>query len=289
MEVVVLTGLAASASYAVFVGLEALTFLEAFRLPVSANDLVRFEVRDLALAVGLGALGGLVGLVGVVLLGLCTRLGDAVRRRLTALGRARLGLARLRLGVLLAPVVGGALYGLLAVAFPLTLGDGNAQLKTVIAQGRNLGVGALVATACGKMLCLGVCLGFGFVGGQIFPLIFTGACVGVALWVASCPAPAAAAGLLLGLGPPKCGLELVLVVPCMIVAVPCAFAPVCFTMVVITCLLLELGGGMAAPVFVSAFISFLTVCGMGIVQKLITRGKIDGDLVDEGVEEEARR
>ena len=299
MEVVVQTGLAAGTSYAVFVGLKKLTFLKAFKLPVSANDLVTFKVEDIGTSVWLGVVGGVVGLVGVVFLGLFRKLGDAVRTKLDALGaRCRL---RFKLGLLLAPVVGGVLYGLLAVAFPLTLGDGNAQLKVVIAQGKHLGVGALVATAVGKMLALGVCLGFGFVGGQIFPLIFTGACVGMALVVASCPDAATAAPtaaltaapqLLDGyddafassfdLGrphrPPKCALDLVLVVPCMIVAVPCAFAPVVFTMVVITCMLLELGGGMAAPVFVSGIVSFTTVCGLGIIQRLITRGKaLDDD------------
>ena len=71
----------------------------------------------------------------------------------------------------------------------------------------------------------------------------------------------------------ECALDLVRAVPCLIVAVPCAFAPVVFTMVVVTCLLLELGGGMAAPVFVAGIVSYTTVCGLGIIQRLITRGK----------------
>ena len=295
MEVVAQTGLAAASSYAVFVGLKQLTFLKAFKLPVSANDLVAFEVADMGTAVWLGVVGGVTGLVGVVCMGLLRKAGDAVRARLDALG-ARCGLDRgprggVRLGLLLTPVVGGVLYGLLAVAFPLTLGDGNAQLKVVIAQGRHLGAGALVATGVGKMLCLGVCLGFGFVGGQIFPLIFAGACVGMALVVASIPAAPAAAAAALAAGlplphlPPAPALPLVLVVPCLIVAVPCAFAPAVFTMVVITCLLLELGGGMAAPVFVAGVVSFTTVCGLGLIQRLITRGKALDDDEDEEAED----
>ena len=74
-------------------------------------------------------------------------------------------------------------------------------------------------------------------------------------------------------------------VPCLIVAVPCAFAPAVFTMVVITCLLLELGGGMAAPVFVAGVVSFTTVCGLGLIQRLITRGKALDDDEDEEAED----
>ena len=68
-------------------------------------------------------------------------------------------------------------------------------------------------------------------------------------------------------------------------AVPCAFAPCVFTMVVITCLLLELGGGMAAPVFVAGVVSFTTVCGLGLIQRLITRGKALDDDEDEEAED----
>ena len=39
----------------------------------------------------------------------------------------------------------------------------------------------LLITTLGKMASLGVALGFGFIGGQIFPFVFAGAAVGAAV------------------------------------------------------------------------------------------------------------
>lgn len=103
------------------------------------------------------------------------------------------------------------------------------------------------------MLALGISLGFGFIGGQIFPLIFAGTCAG------------AAAFLLVD------GLPLLVVVPCMLVAVPCAFVPSPFALVGTVSLMLVLGPQATAPVFVAAFSSYATVCGGGFIQRLIMR------------------
>ena len=71
----------------------------------------------------------------------------------------------------------------------------------------------LVWTAAAKLLTLAVSQGSGFVGGQIFPLMFAGACAGTALTRAIPQWPCA------------------LTVPALMSAVPAAFAPVPFTLV----------------------------------------------------------
>jgi H+/Cl- antiporter ClcA len=70
------------------------------------------------------------------------------------------------------------------------------------------------------MLSVGLALGFGFVGGQLFPLVFCGACVGAAVcqWFQ---------------------LNIAIVIPMCIVAVPCAFVPAIITLAFTT----RWGGG----------------------------------------------
>jgi len=135
-------------------------------------------IVNILYAIPLGVVAGVVGLVGVVLLAVGRSAGDAVAARLSSPRCPHLGL-------LATPVIGGVLYGLIAVAFPLTLGDGASQLGVIIkdafasrAGGGELSAGFCLLLALAKMLALGVCLGFGFVGGQIFPLMFAGASVG---------------------------------------------------------------------------------------------------------------
>ena len=69
---------------------------------------------------------------------------------------------------LIMPMVGGLLIGLIGVAFPLTFGDGSLQLRYVVGQGEEFGRDYLIATLFMKMIALGISLGFGFIGGQIF-------------------------------------------------------------------------------------------------------------------------
>ena len=96
-------------------------------------------------------------------------------------------------------------------------------------------------------------LGSGFVGGQIFPCIFIGASVGE-VWSLAWPA-----------------WPRLLTVPCLMSAVPCAFAPIPFAMVGIVEMSFVLGGPMTAPVFVASFVAFLTNCGVGVVQRIAER------------------
>jgi H+/Cl- antiporter ClcA len=71
---------------------------------------------------------------------------------------------QISLGLLLTPVVGGILVGLLCVLSPLCLSDGADQMGFVISLGRALGAGTIAVAAVVKFLCLAFSIGFGFVG-----------------------------------------------------------------------------------------------------------------------------
>ena len=61
------------------------------------------------------------------------------------------------------------IVGLLYVVAPLNLGDGSDQLNVVFTFGEELGVTTLLVSGLLKMVSMGLCLGFGFVGGNVFP------------------------------------------------------------------------------------------------------------------------
>merc|ERR1719198_2291710 len=104
-----------------------------------------------------------------------------------------------------------------------------------------------------KMLALGISLGFGFIGGQIFPIIFVGACAGAVANLVS-------------------GVPIYVTVPCFMAGVPGAFCPIPFTLVGIIVLSLGLGNELTALVFTSVFCSFMTACGSGLLQRLVRKG-----------------
>ena len=102
-------------------------------------------------------------------------------------------------------------------------------------------------------MSMAICLGFGMVGGNIFPCIFAGCCAGL---IATNLFPA---------------LPVTLTVPCMMAALPAAFAPIPFSLSGIVVTVLVLDGEMAAPVFVATFVAFWTNCGVGVVQAVVER------------------
>ena len=193
------------------------------------------------------------------MLGVFKQLGAKVRAGLNGMGE-RCRLPPWFLGTLLTPAIGGTMVSYLAMATPLILGDGNSQLGAVAKAAivhntteATLSVNTLIATGFAKMAALGISLGFGFVGGQIFPLVFAGACAGS---VATMLIP---------------GLPLLVSMPCMIVGVPTAFVPSPFAFTMLISLMLVLGPEATAPVFVASFTSYTCICGVGVIQNLLKR------------------
>lgn len=75
----------------------------------------------------------------------------------------------------------GAVFALVAAAFPLVLYAGTEQLPALLANpGAHTSL-ELLATCIAKICLLSLCLRFGWEGGPFFPLIFSAACLGVAV------------------------------------------------------------------------------------------------------------
>ena len=282
MEQISLAGVAAAAGFAVFKSLQPLTYLgEPKQVPFALFEFSQFEIWHIPAAVPLGIVGGIMGIFALVVLGASRKICKRVSDRLINFGTEP-WMVKLAM-----PALGGFLIGVIGVMYPLTLGDGTAQLSHVIKNSfdrtytkddlvdliperfpfdpskipdgyskhivAHLSWETLIGTAFLKLIAMGISLGFGFVGGQIFPTIFAGTCAGCAI---SRLIP---------------GMPISLTVPCMMAAVPGSFAPIPFSLVGLVVVSLVLDGDMAAPVFVATFTAFLTNCGFGVVQRVLER------------------
>jgi len=99
---------------------------------------------------------------------------------------------------LLRGIAGGAVVGLIAFALPLTLTSGSSELKVVIDSVAVLSAGFVAAIVLGKMLAVAVSLSSGFLGGNVFPMIFIGGATGVFvhLLIPGIPLSLAVAGMM---------------------------------------------------------------------------------------------
>jgi H+/Cl- antiporter ClcA len=142
---------------------------------------------------------------------------------------------------ILRSTIGGALFGLIGVALPLTMFTGSDQLHTALQNAATLGVGLLIAVLLGKMLAFSVSLASGFVGGVIFPLLFIGGISGMIINQLFADVP-------LGLA-----------FACLLAAVPGSLIAAPFTMVLLTALVTEMGALQTAPVLIAATTAYLTM------------------------------
>lgn len=253
MESIVRTGVSATFAYGVYTGIKDRTALEEIRVPAEVYEvLVKMKVIYLVEAAILGVICGVVGYLGLIILTIGHGLGDRTFAKLDGLGKV-IGLGENILGLLLTPVVGGVMIGLLCVAAPLDLGDGSYQLSAVVRLGPLLGTGTLLISGLIKLVLVAITTGFGFVGGPIFPLLFTGVCLGTA---AKNIVPA---------------IPLLVAVPSCMAALPCAFMPAIFTFTSLVAMWLGLGGAATSPVFFACICSYATVCGIGMIQDIIKK------------------
>ena len=80
--------------------------------------------------------------------------------------------------VVLRAVIGGLLLGTSGFILPWTMFAGEAQMELVMEQWTVLPVAVLLATGAVKIVISNVCLHTGWKGGNIFPVIFAGICIG---------------------------------------------------------------------------------------------------------------
>jgi H+/Cl- antiporter ClcA len=140
------------------------------------------EVRHVVAAIAIGAAGALAGLLLIAVF-------RAVDRAFRPLDRSPVAKATL----------GGLGIGLVAlVAGEETLFSGEAELEELLGEPGSKTVAALCLIVAGKVLATSLSLATGFRGGRIFPTVFIGGTVGLALHEAFTSVPlavAAAAGM----------------------------------------------------------------------------------------------
>lgn len=220
----ILPGLLASAvGTGVFLTFTDHTFLGLFDLGP-----VEFRWWHLAVAVPLGALGALLAILCAFTFGLMRKL-----------------VAPLAAHTVLLPVLGGAIMGLVALVFPLTLFSGEHEFSIALTDAEELGGWLLLAVALAKLVTLATAMSTGFVGGPIFPMLFAGGTVG--LWVHSVfpSVPTAVA------------------VSCVMAATPGAFASVPISMLVVVLVLVG-SGSSAAPAAIAVIVAFSLTYGLGL-------------------------
>jgi H+/Cl- antiporter ClcA len=123
------------------------------------------------------------------------------------------------------------------------LGLGTTSMYLVTQQAAEIGAVLLLIFAIAKMAALTGALRFGFIGGPIFPLLFTGSCMGALIHLLF---PVVPLGLALG---------------CMIVAVPAAVVPIPLALAAIGLIIIGVSPQDALPVIISALVAFSTTRG----------------------------
>ncbi len=213
--------IASMIGFAIFYGVVGRTFLGTYS--VSSYE---FEIVDLLIGVGLGALSAVVMLVFVAVILAVKKVTGFVKNRYV-------------LGI-----VGGAAIGLMAFALPLTVGAGQYQLSVVIDDAPALGAGLLIVVLLVKMVAMALSLEVGFMGGNVFPMIFMGGTAGTIVYLLFPEIPIA------------------LAVSCMLAAVPGSFLKAPVSMVFIATIALYLNAESMAPVAVAVVTSYLMVAAI---------------------------
>ena len=166
MEQVTLGGVAATAGYTVFTSLAPHTWLSPSSLPFPASLFSQYETWHNLAAVPLGIAAGLLGVITLILLGVFRKVAKRVTSRLLDLGLSP------RAAAVLLPGIGGVLFGLVGVAFPLTLGDGAMQVR---GRGKEGGNGMRTAVSIVFFVSLWPLICFSFFSScflsDLFPLL----------------------------------------------------------------------------------------------------------------------
>jgi H+/Cl- antiporter ClcA len=125
-----------------------------------------FQFVQLLEAVLLGVIGGLVGVLFI-------RFYRAIKTRIRKWEMHPIELA----------LIAGLILGVVAMAFPLVLFDGQNQISVLLKNTTEYGLVMLLALAFLKLFVTAICLAFGWNGGYIFPSLFIGASLGLALHI----------------------------------------------------------------------------------------------------------
>jgi len=176
----IIAGLAAGATgYTTYLVLGGHVIEPIFVIPGTESP----TLTGLLLAVVLGIVGGILGLAyGAILV------------------KTRVATAGLRKRPWLAGVAGGAGNIAAALLLPVLLFSGQSEMPNIIANAATIGLVTLLVMAVGKLALSIWGLSTAYFGGPIFPLLFAGACFGLALNVGVPAIPAGIAAVAIATG-----------------------------------------------------------------------------------------
>jgi H+/Cl- antiporter ClcA len=161
----VIPGLVAAAvGYCVYFALLHTQFLGIFAFPNYASP----HIYDLGSAVLVGVIAGVIGILFKVIFGVMHLVFAPLKKRPVVLA-----------------IVGGVVIGLIGSFLPLTLYSGQAQVTQIIhnaeANPAAYSVGFLLLLVVVKALLTSTSFASGFDGGPVFPLLFIGGTLGLAI------------------------------------------------------------------------------------------------------------
>jgi len=213
---------AGSVSFGIYFAIVGAVFLGAYQVPPYT-----FEDWQLLAGIPLGLFGGLVTIVAAGFMVLASRL-----------------FGRLRVPSIVKSTLGGAMFGVVGVALPVTMYSGAHQLGSVLKDASTLGLGLCVAILIAKMVTCAVSQASGFVGGPIFPSLFIGGTAGVIVHQAI---P---------------GVPLGLAFSCLLTAVLGSLAAAPFAMVLMVAFVTRVGPLQISSVLIAVVTAFLSVEGL---------------------------
>jgi H+/Cl- antiporter ClcA len=152
--------LAAAVGYGVYSAILQDSFLGIYSFP----DYASLRLVDLWWALLVGIIAGFVGIMFKLVFGIVQRV-----------------FARFAKRPVTCAVIGGIVIGLIGTFLPLTLYSGQDQLLLIIHNPAAFGIGLLLIMVVVKALITSTSFSTGFEGGPIFPLLFIGGCLGLAI------------------------------------------------------------------------------------------------------------
>ena len=157
----VIPGLVAAA---VGYGIYGLILQNAFLGVYSFPDYPSLELGDLWWALLVGLIAGVIGIMYKLIFGI-----------------VNLVFIRLTKRPVVCAIIGGVILGLIGSFLPLTLYSGQDQLLQIIHNPAAFGIGILLLLLLVKTVMTSTSFATGFVGGPIFPLLFVGGTLGLAI------------------------------------------------------------------------------------------------------------
>lgn len=234
---------ASTASFGVYSSINPESYLNPMVIEPAIDIAQDISTYDFAVGILFGVLGAGLALsyflIGAVVKGAFAALHKLLDHRIGT-----------RVRVLVLCTLSGALYGVLGYIFPLTLGTGEAQLRSVVQLGPQLSSGLLVSSAFAKMLTYWICASGGLVGGIIMPIFLTGTMMGSAVsqWT---------------------GTNYAVALACATPSLAAAFVPFPQFWIWLIFLTFMLGVKLLFPIYASVFTAYIIFVGLGVPHALL--------------------